>query len=774
MNLDRELIFSCVEEDNIQRAYFRIHPLLTASGSVADEAAKMWPNEGCLRIVPDRGEQHTFKERMRALNGWCVVDLTAFPPEANKIRTNKNFRPDRGEVNQFILYSDAVMSAPPCVFYEVLDGAPEAFEELAKSAVTPRFFIRSENTLYGPVDRAQPVRPETAPEAEAVLYSVKDPHEQPHTILCIAAEMEIRPKPVVRTFTAKPAKAPLQSPAQPAPQPVAAPAEPAAPAADAKPAAQTADAPVPAAPAADEALPIGQELKILDTKQSFEETLSGLNQPVSSGANLLHGSNREAAADMRPKEPAMPLSGTPLYRAPMHTSIPQPKNKLQEVVAAQCRVVRNDPPCAPLPSGCALKQVDNPVEDACTALKRGWALPEAQAQIINCILSLEGMNAQLNARIARLHSTSPLQQALQNRLQDLEAERLTALVQLDKAKADLEAYRKSAMASASEQARRELETQQEKQNKMQAMLERMKEEINLLIAQRDELSRQVDTLTAGQVPERIVKLLTESAMTIPLNGIPLRLSPVSGTNAGLEEILARIEKLCGRSNVAFVRNRVIALLVAMTVSSRLGLVSPAPAAVATLIRGLCAVMGWSSGFAQQTSPDQRPLVAGAPEDSTPAVLLTSLSFYAPLPGVRKLLLARAAVPLTRNTAYETEQWPILPMGVTQFVPEVQSEPAVPISMASLQALLQAGVIPDDQIDRVLAPVLALVPPLSGRTKIELRQFVSACAAIMEGGLAAACDWAILLWVLPALERTQRNVAQMRPLLAEYPVSAEAL
>lgn len=773
MNLDRELIFSCVEEDNIQRAYFRIHPLLTASGSVVDEAAQMWPNEGCLRIVPDRGEQHTFKERMRALNGWCVVDLTAFPPEANKIRTNKNFHPDRGEINQFILYSDAVMPAPSCVFYEVLDGTPEAFDDLAKSAVTPRFFIRSDDTLYGPVDRGQPIKPDTASEAEAVLYSIKDPHEQEHTILCIASEMETRPKPVARTFAAKPVKPLVQSPAQPA----VTPANAAVPAAEAKPIPETtpvADAPAPAASVADEALPIGQELKILDGKQSFEETLSGLNQPVSSGANLLHGSTQEAAAAMRPKEPAAPLSGTPLYRAPMHTSIPQPKNKLQEVVAAQCRIVRNDPPCAPLPSGCALKQVDNPVEDACTALKRAWAVPEAQAQIINCILSLDGMNAQLNARTARMYSTSPLQQAIQNRLQDLEAERLTALVQLDKAKADLEAYRKSAMAAAAEQSRHELEKQQAKQDELQATTNRLKEEINLLIGQRDELNRQVDTLSSGQVPERIIKLLTESAMTIPLNGMPLRLSPISGQQAALEEMLARIEMLCSKSNVAFVRNRVIALLVAMTVSSRLGLVSPAPAAVATLIRGLCAVMGWNSSFAQQTSPEQRPLVAGAPEDGTPAVLLTSLSYYAPLAGVRKLLLARAAAPLTRNASYETEQWPILPMGVTQFVPEVSVEPASPISMASLQALLQPGTIPDEHIDRVLAPVLTLVPPLSGRTKIELRQFVSACAAIMEGGLAAACDWAILLWVLPALERTQRNVAQMKPLLAEYPVSAEAL
>ena len=269
MNLDRELILSCVEEDNIQRAYFRVHPLLTISGSVVEEAAQRWPDEGCLRIVPDRAEQHTFKERMRAMGGWCVVDLTVFPPEANKIRTNKNYHPDRGEINQFILYSDAVLSAPPCVFYEVLDGTAEAFGELAAEAITPRFFIRADDTLFGPVDKAQPALPGPAPEAEAMLYSINDLSGKAHTILCIASEMDDRPKPVLRAPAAKngsqpaakqeEAAAPAEAPAKPAGKEK--PAEPAPKSAHHEKQAEHPAAPASekAAPAADEALPIGQQ-----------------------------------------------------------------------------------------------------------------------------------------------------------------------------------------------------------------------------------------------------------------------------------------------------------------------------------------------------------------------------------------------------------------------------------------------------------------------------------------------------------------------------------
>ena len=116
MNFDRSLIFAYLEEDNIQRAYFRVRPLLTLDGDIRDEAMKLWPNEGGLRIVPDRNEQHTFKVRMRTLGSYCVVDLRNQPIEAGKIRTNKNFRPDKGEINQYILYSDTVHALPENTF----------------------------------------------------------------------------------------------------------------------------------------------------------------------------------------------------------------------------------------------------------------------------------------------------------------------------------------------------------------------------------------------------------------------------------------------------------------------------------------------------------------------------------------------------------------------------------------------------------------------------------------------------------------------------------
>ena len=86
MNYDREVVFAFLEEDNTQRVYFRLKPLLCASGDMREEALKLWPDEGGLRIVPDKNEQCYFKDRMRELGSYCLMDLTPFPGVRAEIR----------------------------------------------------------------------------------------------------------------------------------------------------------------------------------------------------------------------------------------------------------------------------------------------------------------------------------------------------------------------------------------------------------------------------------------------------------------------------------------------------------------------------------------------------------------------------------------------------------------------------------------------------------------------------------------------------------------
>lgn len=757
MNLDRCLLFSWLEEDNIQKAYFRVRPLVTVEGDVRAEAEQLWPNEGCLRIVPDRNEQHTFKVRMRTLGSFCVVDLRGQPADAGKIRTNKNFRPDKGEVNQYILYSDTVYALPENTFYEIVEGTAEGFAEAAAKAVTPLFYIRQEDTLYGPVRREVPAKPEPAAEASGTLFEVPCPDGVTRAILCMEDE---------------PAK---DAPARPAEAVEAEkPAEPETPAQDVPAAPEAPRTEAPTVSAAEEtALPIGQSLEILDQSKGFEETLQTLDKPVSKDANLLH----QPRQDVRPLAPApvrnSELNGTPLVRTPLRTAVPQTKNRVQEVVSSQLAVGKYEPPAQNLPAGTAMHPVANPVETACSSLRKAWNSTDAHDQLLDCILSLDGLRAKLEPRLLGGASTTIMQHVLQGRLDDLEAERLTALCELDRAHRDLDAYKEELITGMKGRLTRETSKLESDRSACQSQLDALKDEIAALTAQRDALISRVDELQQSQGPAAIAKLFADAQMYLPLQGTPLRLAPVSGSEASVEELINRLTGACQASGQPITRNQAIAALTLLALCRRVGVVTPTPAPLSTLMGNIVDAFGWRSSYAHQISAEQKPLVAPCPAQGTPVVLMSSVPNYAAIPGMHKVTFARSTSVLIRNAAYDANQWPVLMLPALPYVPECPQQGA-PVSAESLKALLAKTGATEEDITAVLDPVLKAALPLSGAARREMYHFVAACAALMEGGLPVAVDWAILLWIVPALERGTRCYQAVKPLLNEYPLSMSAM
>ena len=744
MNLDQELVFAYLEEDNVQRAYFRVRPLITCQGDIREEAVRLWPDEGCLRIVPDRAEQHTFKDRMRALGHYCAVDLRGIPTDAGKIRTNKNYRPDRGEVNQFILYSDTVKPLPEHTFFEVLSGTAEEAAALAEKAVTPLFYIRVEDTLLGPVQKRNPAPPQPAGEAAGTLVPVESPDGIQRLMLCMPS-----PEP-----TAAPVPAPKAS--VPAPKPAA----PAAPAPQAAPAAE--DAP----------LPLGQKLNILDEGKSFDETLQGLDQPLSKGANLLR--TPEAPQSRPAPAPSAPLSGTPLYRAPLKTSVPQPKNKLQEVVSSQWRVARYEPPADSLPAGTTMRHVVNPVETACQSLRAAWEVPEAQTQLTDFILSLDGMRAKLEPKLSPSGGDTPLQRVMLSRLQDLEAERLAALIQLDQAKADVETFRRNTVNAMQEKSLAACRQLDEKKAAAEQAISALQGQLNALTAQRDALQARVDELQQTELPAAAAKVMADAQLTAPVAGISLRMSSVPGVSVPGDALLDRVCATMTASGAPMDRSESAALVALLAVSQRFGLACAAPAVAATIMQNVVSALGWLPGYAQQISAEQRPLPCVPSPDGTPAVLLTALPNYAPLPAVTKVMVARSAAHMTRNAAYDMDPWPVFPIRAAQTVAEIPAADTAPVSATSLRALAEAADVTPSQIDQALAPLTGQLPPLSGSARGELYRFIAVCAGLLGGNLPAAIDWAILLWYMPGLDRNPRTVAALKPLLQEYPLSLAQL
>lgn len=767
MNFDTSLLFCYLEEDNIQRAYFRVRPLLTTEGDVREEAGKLWPNEGCLRIVPDRNEQHTFKIRMRTLGSYCVVDLRGQPADAGKIRTNKNFRPDRGEVNQYILYSDTVHALPENSFYQIVDGKAADYADAAARAITPLFYIREDDTLYGPLNAKAPVQPDTAQEAAGILCELPCPDGVTRLMLCM--DNAPAPEPVVRPEVRPAAPAPVQQPVAvqqpaPVPQPVAAPAPvmPDVPAAPAEPVAATVDA---------AALPIGEKLVILDQQQSHEDTLRKLDKPVSSGANLLR---QQPAAAQAPAAPAEPLTGTPLVRTPLQLSQPQAKNRTQEVVSTQWSVGKYEPPAQSFPSSVRMRDVENPVEAACASLRTAWNATANRDQLTDFILSLDGIRAALERKLCPGSNETVMQHVLRGRLQDLEAERLTALCELDRAQRDVDAYKQELLNGMAARVRRETGELESARDAARTQLDSMKTELNALALQRDALMSRVSELQSATLPEAAAALCAQMQMLVPVNGTPLRMRPAAGAAADAETIIARVMDACQASGVAIDRNTAITLLALLALSPRIGLACPTPGPLSTLVRNIVCMLGWQHGFAQQTAAEQRPLCGERPVDATPALLMTSLPNYAPIAGVTKLLMNRSSVGLVRNAAYDVNAWPVLTLPSLPFLPEMDEQTVQPVAASSVSAMFEKRFATDAEIDQVLLPVLNAAAPLSGVARKRMYAFVAVCAGLLEGGLPVAVDWAIAMWICPGVERGTRQHAAVKALLDEYPLSLSKL
>jgi len=158
MALPGKLTIGYVHEDNPVKFYFRFRPLVSLSETgfePTDESiSAQYPEDGFIRIVPDKNEISQFKTRMRQLGRYCLLDLRRHPNENDKIRPNKNYVPDGAERNAFIVYSDVIGAISCEMALEVLDatGVFDA-DVITLRASTPgtRFVaLRREDRLSGP------------------------------------------------------------------------------------------------------------------------------------------------------------------------------------------------------------------------------------------------------------------------------------------------------------------------------------------------------------------------------------------------------------------------------------------------------------------------------------------------------------------------------------------------------------------------------------------------------------------------------------------------
>ena len=720
MNFQGKAILVYLEEDNIARAYFRVQPLMTQDGSLSSMKAE-YPDDGYLRIVPDKNEQHTFKERMRTLIGLCLVDLRVFPLEANKIRTNKNYAPTRGENNQYIVYSDAVRALPDDLIYQVVS------ENALQSAATPFVYIRQGANIQGPFrrDDGQPAGeiaqlPPDSTEIHSVTVNNQD----------------------LLFYWPRKAEEPV---AKPAPvQPVSSPAPEATVTPDAAP---SADPIVPAAPAASAA-------QAAPTVDAFEQIRS-MNEQLSENANRLRSTAPAAPADYMPEQPAKPLTGTRLYQAPQRPAAPRrAHNQLMEAVEQQRYAAKYDghfesryeAPGATLSQSAELKEVNNPADTFKRALQNMSRTPDGQRQAVDTLLSQPGMRAMLSKSLSREANDLTLA-AMQSQLQELEAERLMTLMQLDDAKKNLAAVREEAVGKLNAAEQKKLDELKEQQAAVQSSLDQLTGKLEAI---RKEAESRMEALQGDLAAEQRFIL------------------PRIGRTADRAELISRVDASLKAAGFAVEEGDAEALLTAFALSDNgLSFYSAAEDDAYTAIQAFAGALGVE---AQDRGPVAEAVIL--PGGSAPVILVGYQNRVHPL--LTSCLHTGAE---DRREGLYTPFFPEVP-----FYPSMDALPEKPpvFPAVSKEAVIREMMAESPLSDETKAVILSLRRAMADKKALPLKavdqmcRFIACTQNSLRGGVSEAIDRAVCLYAVPYMQGLGKLLDEITPLLAAMPRTLKAL
>ena len=720
MNFQGKAVLVYLEEDNIARAYFRVQPLMTQDGPVGPMAAD-YPDDGFLRIVPDKNEQHTFKERMRTLIGLCLVDLRCFSLEANKIRTNKNYSPSRGENNQYIVYSDAVRALPEDLLYQVVG------ENEVKNASTPLVYIRNGANIQGPFRRedGQNVG-ETVqlPPDSSEIHSLTVNGQEQLFYWPRKAEREA-PKP------AEPAEAPKAA-VSAAPAPVAAPqADEPAPAA--QPETQPAPAPAPETPA-----------------NAFEQ-IQSLNEQLSQNANRLNAPSA-LPEDFMPEQQTKPLVGTRLYQTPQKQVNPRrAHNPLMEVVENQRYAARYESryeaPGATIPQNTELKEVHNPADALKRALQGMSHSPETQRQAADVILSQSGMRITLSKALAQETNDLTLA-AMQSQLQELEAERLMTLMQLDDAKKNLAAAHEEALGKLNLAEQKKLDQLHIAQQTAQNEIDKLNKALEPLETKRQEIAK---AIREGQ------EIGENSYLCAP-----------EGKDVTQEELISRVETAFKAAGFVMEEGDALSLLTAFSLrNGEFEICSDSEADAQTALAALARALGaplvdadWSDRLVMLPGGNA-PVLVQYNDVSHPLVWNMSVNSFFDR-DVSKGRFPYASVPVTVNED-------ALPAAAPEYGPVTKD------------CILKAFVKDSSLSDETKAVISALRKglreagaPLPVSAVYMICRFIGATQNELKGGVAEAIDRAVCLYIVPHLLDNAVDLDGVKSLFAAMPRTLKAL
>ena len=664
MDFNGKAVLVYLEEDNITKAYFRIKPLLSEDGPITAETLSSLPDEGFLRIVPDRNEQHTFKERMRTMCGLCLLDLRNQPPEANKIRTNKNYNPSNGENNQFIVYSDAVKAVEQDLLYQIVSQAE------AEKAVTPFVYIRNGANMQGPVKKDEPAAFENAkqlPPDSQELYSISVNGQE---LLFFWPHQTVKKEETVVEFV----EANTEK--------------------DESPAEKTEEA-----------------VSALDQIQQINK------QCIAQAANLL-SSKPSAEVFQRPAASQQPLTGTKLYSPGQRgNGFRRAHNPLMETVELQRYASKQEAPGAVVNDSTALKDVMNPVDVFKRSLQRVCINAEDSRQAVDIILSCPGMQQCLSAAMS-CESKKLAISAMNSQMQEMEAERLMLLMQLDDAKKDMANLKKEALNELSSQDKLALEKAQKEKLALDDAIAAQQKALEALNEMR------------VQAQETIEKAATD--------GNTVLLTRPIGHKTDKEELLKRLENGLKLAGYACDGRDALSLLTAYAISPDALYIYAASNSDAALAAETFAGI-WGAPVSMNKNETN---VLLAPGGNTPAF-------------VRNCIRKDCTSFILKDDPSQGTKLPSeYPFALLPFAADMQAIPhqvlhSAPVCCCSLNSFLSDSKLNDETVAAIqaLRNLTPAAPLPIARFRNALR-FIASTQNTFKGGVAEAIDRAVCHFILP--------------------------
>ncbi|MBQ8137670.1 MAG: hypothetical protein IJ174_09595, partial [Clostridia bacterium] len=672
-----------------------------------------------------------------------------------------------GERNQFIVYSDAIKALPDDLFYQVVP------EDQITSALTPKVYSRSGARIQGPYDVKSGESADTLsvlPPDSAQIYNVSLPDGKEMLFYCTApAKQEEAPSeeetvPAVQEET--PAQEAQSTPSQEheisemqhrlneifhakgSPDKETEKANVQAEPENAKPARKNPKGNKPEANDAPAFEPDGAIHKIKE-----------LNGQLQVSAQLL----KEESRSSHPGQMDMHnISGTKLYKPAMERRLAQTaRNTLAEAVD-QARVSRfesrGEAPGAVINDTTRMAPVLNPLDQFRIALRRVWLLQETHRQVAEQILATSGMRQMLSRAVTS--GTNDLTiRAINSQLQELEAERLMTLMQLDDVKGNRKKLLETALAEAFSGKNKQL-TQLDAQIKdRKAQAEALKDAEKQLCA---EISKRKEEMEQANYQAVLAKEV--------------------GEDVPVQELIQRLHDSLNKAGFLCTQDDAAALLLTLALAETDGVmgicadtVPDAKSAVKAAAAAFGAPFAEISAAASPTSP-VRVLPGG---DSA------AFTFDASLTPVRERGLTHIIGMEADDTTlgrlkdellidYTNHPWPVWWIKTNQAVMPMEPEKATPVSIPALKASLLKpfdGSM-DESAGKLIEKTRSILKdagaPLPLETVKNMSIFIASAKDLMKGGIAMAMDDCYLAYVVPHVRFSGVDPAVLLELTVSMP------